>query len=247
MAQSSSAASPVDLAVLEQEIDSAESIADLSAVTAQILARVAVSSDRSADQLGEVAKQAKDPDGSLVKIARGTDASACHQEKIAENSAWSAWHLGRIAFHSEHLKDLAENSAWSAWHLGRIAFHSEHLKGLAEASAAAARHLGEIAGHSEHLRFLDALAKRGDRENPLHVAAERPLHIAFDPKAATAIQGFLEIVGDCANLKHDIQRLQEDLLVLQQHYRSHHHERLRDPPISGDPAAIYESSNRNSQ
>jgi hypothetical protein len=107
---------------------------------------------------------------------------------IASYSQASAERLKDIGIHSEHLKSIGDESHALAWHLGRVAGASEYLK---EKSEEWAHRLAEIAAHSESLKGIAEIARRGDRENPVHAVVEHPVRIELHKDTCDAIVTFL--------------------------------------------------------
>jgi hypothetical protein len=152
---------------LEKEVSTAESTADIAALTAQILARVAAHSGMSAKQL-------QDAQHGLPAIVSNTNTIATNISNLADTT----------------------------------------------------------------------IAGRGDSKCPVHVTTsdDQPLRVAFCSEATEAIKGFLSVIRECADLKDRLDELAKEFCILQEHYGKHHHEHLKDPPVSGNPAKTYEGN-----
>jgi hypothetical protein len=143
---------------------------------------------------------------------------------IAGYSQASAERLKDIGIHSEHLKSIGDESHALAWHLGRVAGASEYLR---EKSEEWAHRLAEIAAHSESLRGIAEIARRGDRENPVHAVVEHPVRIELHKDTCDAIVAFLSDFRVSPGKQPDI----EDLKALYQDLDARHRDLKADHEV----------------
>jgi hypothetical protein len=141
------------LHTLEEHLSTAETMADLASLTAQILAHVAADSKKSADQLVHPTNGLHAFVGHLSSLSKAQETIASHAGEslkqhimIAENSTAS----------TDHMKHTAGKSDELAWHMGRSAGAAESMSDS----------LKEVV---EHARQLNAIATRGDRDRPVQV------------------------------------------------------------------------------
>jgi len=125
-------------------------------------------------------------------------------------------------------------SAVTAQILGRVAAHSQDSAGQLTLAVAQITDpnggLGPIAGN------LQTIAGRGDPKSPVCVTTSdnQPFQVTVDTATAQVIKNFLEIIGQCADLKGQIDKLRRDLRALELKYDIHRHSAHGPAPIPDD-------------